>query len=141
MPLHVLLNLVTGELQERVDWGPAGPPELDPGTLRRWLLDEPPAHDPATQRRAVVFPIPAGAASVPYAVSAIPAAEIALRDKEANNGPIRAQIVAKERVNDRRERETLVQLAKAILPANDPNRTALEAREAEFAALRATLTP
>ena len=59
--------------------------------------------------------------------------------KERANVPIRAQIIAKERLTDRREREALVRLVKAALPADDPDRVALEANEAEYAQLRAQL--
>ena len=61
--------------------------------------------------------------------------------KEQVNTPIRAQIVAKERLTDRRVREMVLRWAKAALPADDADRVALEAREAEFAALRAQLQP
>src|SRR3990167_5642636 len=61
--------------------------------------------------------------------------------KEQVNAPIRAQIVAKERLTDRRVREMVLRWAKAALPADDADRVALEAREAEFAALRAQLQP
>ena len=59
--------------------------------------------------------------------------------KEQLNAPILAQIVAKERLTDRRVREMVLRWAKSALPANDTDRVALEAREAEFATLRAQL--
>ena len=59
--------------------------------------------------------------------------------KNRANAPIQAQIVAKERLTDRRVREMVLRWAKSALPADDADRTALEAREAEFAALRAQL--
>ena len=61
--------------------------------------------------------------------------------KEQINNPIRAEIVAKERLTDRRVREMVLRWAQAALPVNDADRVALEAREAEFAALRAQLVP
>ncbi len=61
--------------------------------------------------------------------------------KARANAPIKEQLTAKDRLTDRRVRETLLRLAQAAFPANDLDRMALEAREAEFAALRAQLQP
>ena len=64
-----------------------------------------------------------------------PAAEI----KANANAPILSQIVAKERLTDRRVRELVLRLAVSAFAAGDVDRVALKAREDEFAALRATL--
>lgn len=61
--------------------------------------------------------------------------------KEQVNAPILAQLERKDRLTDRRVREMVLRWAQSALPANDPDRIALEAREVEFAALRGTLTP
>ena len=49
--------------------------------------------------------------------------------------------MAKERLTDRRVREMVLRWAQAALPVSDADRVALEAREAEFATLRAQLVP
>ena len=61
--------------------------------------------------------------------------------KARANAPILAQLERKDRLTDRRVREMVLRWAQSALPANDPDRIALEAREVEFAALRGTLTP
>ena len=61
--------------------------------------------------------------------------------KNRANAPIFVLLAAKDRLTDRRVREMVGRLAKAALPADDPDLVAFEAREAEFAALRAQLQP
>ena len=61
--------------------------------------------------------------------------------KDEINHPLLRQIVAKERLTDRRVREMVLRWARGSLAANDADRVALEARETEFAALRAQLVP
>ena len=59
--------------------------------------------------------------------------------KEQANNSILVGIAAKERVTERRVREVSLKLARLALPANDPDRVALEARETEIVALRGML--
>lgn len=68
-------------------------------------------------------------------------AHIASIENATANAKVIAKIVAKERLTDRRVRELVLRWAKGALPADDADRVALEARDAEFAALRAKLAP
>lgn len=120
MPLHVLLNLTTGNLQERVDWGAAGPPTLVSGTLRRWLLDNPPVFDPATQRREIVYPIADGVSEVPYSVTNIPTVELAARQVVAAAAAKRQALLATDTDMARVAEDLVVALlVKGVLARTD----------------------
>ena len=66
-----------------------------------------------------------------------------MREKNKNeaNAPTIEKIEATEHLTARRVRELVLRWAKGALPADDADRVALEAREAELAALRAKLQP
>ena len=61
--------------------------------------------------------------------------------KTIANAPILEDIELKEKRALRRMREMLLRLAQATVPANDPDRVALEQADAQIAAKRTELVP